>query len=359
MNQTTRADRAYMAGTCCVDIHHMGESHAPALQRRTHATASVSWPTTTFPARHGNPAVRPTSSGRSNSTRWCTAEQRQMYLDAVCHKYDSIESYLRMRCLRHITHNGRATASTQQTEQCLEQAVSLWHSTGGVCAATGRQMVWKLDDVRQRPGDAVVIVPIEGDCASRVGPAPPPIALVCRTAALFIHTYPGLLAAQVAAKNIAPFVLFRRDRPRMNFAAVCKAWDKECNDKAGTLLWTTESAGDWGDFRRRMKLARHGTNRDRQSAEEASTLAEHAIHLMCAQAGRCAISGVVMTLPAGDAHTQASIDRIDRSRPHAPGNVRMTTFAINQATSFLSDAAFDELMVCMAQHCGEGAAAPT
>jgi hypothetical protein len=221
-------------------------------------------------------------------------------------------------------------------------------------------MVWMMDDVRQRPGDAVMVVSLGGDHRPRGGhEASPPIALVCRTAALFIHSYLGLLPAQAAAKKIAPFVLFRQNRPHMDFASVCKAWDVECNDKAGTQLWAMEQAGDWGEFRRRMKLARHMTTGDRQSTAEASTLADHAIYLMAAQAGRCAISGVRMTITAGDTHTRASMDRIDRSRPHAPGNVRMTTLAINHATSFISDAAFDDLMVHMARHGGEGAAAPT
>jgi hypothetical protein len=309
--------------------------------RRTHA----SWPTTESQKKK----VKRHHTSSAYLRNYLPDEHRQRCLDSLATRYASVEGYIRYGCLHAKPYHGKPRASENYSEQFIQHAISLWHSTGGICAATGRQMVWRQADVKQYPGDAVVPVSKSPDNQALDGSNAYNVTLVCRSAAPFIRWHFGLAPAQAAAMEIVQFVLFKRDRPEMTFSDVCKAWDVECHKNRKSRLWNTESAGDWHAFRHRMTRSRCNSSLDRQSPSEATTLANHAVELMIAQAGRCAVSGVRMTLPAGDPHTQASLDRIDGRQRHVLGNVRLTTLAMNSARLNTPDEEFDDMIVRMAR----------
>jgi hypothetical protein len=320
------------------ECEQRGMMNTPMARR---SSRHASWPTTpnqtsSYRARHGR-------IGRTQFQRLSAADQ-QAFRDALTHKYDTVEGYLRVRCLQTRSAIGLSCAQERFDELFVRHVHALWNATSGTCAATGAAMVWRREDVRRRPGLAVVLIPIDSKLRMGIGN----VALVCRAVSPFVKCHSGLERAMCVASAMKPFILFKRDMHGYHFTEICTAWSDTCTRKWGEDPWCAMAQEEAELFMSRMTATRTETWHDTQTVQEACILAQHAAQLMDAQAGRCAISGFVMSARAADSAKQASIDRIDGRAPHTPGNVRMTTLAMNLSRESMPDREFDDWILCIA-----------
>jgi hypothetical protein len=273
--------------------------------------------------------------------------RQQMFREALVNKYASAEGYIRVRCLQMRDTSSVQEAVCRYDEAFVAHACGLWTSCKGICAATGRQMVWQRADVKERPGQSVSIVPAEGDTL-RIGN----VALVCSDTALFI-THHGFLRRAIGfAQEASKFIDFKRARSNQHFTAICAAWDAEQSKQSGTEGFKQPTKTESDDYAKRVYECRRWPRSDKLDRADGTEMARHAVWLFSAQAGRCALSGLRMSIDQGDPTIQTSVDRIDTAGRHVPGNVRLATRAMNQARGTMPDAKFEEVVMAIARHSG-------
>jgi hypothetical protein len=111
------------------------------------------------------------------------------------------------------------------------------------------------------------------------------------------------------------------------------------------------------DYQRGYRRARRGTplfemrrrhhdavKRAKKYGYACTITAHDLVALWEQQGGKCALSGLAMTLAQGQRDARAaSVDRIDSSRGYEPGNVRLVTWMVNRARASWSDAELIEM----------------
>jgi hypothetical protein len=329
----------------CQEDGEMNDNAPPLYmepQNRHHPYSSYSWPTTKQAQKRRNRAAPKAFKRLPPATQ-------EAFKNALANKYTSVDGYIRVYCLRTRAMRELETIKDRSNEEFIQHVIGLWHQIGGICAATGRQMVWQREDVKNHSELAVRLVTIRDDDEYRDKMVIGNVALVCSDVSAFIGYYHGLVGARHAANKIKQFVMFKRDRPGTHFTKICAEWDATCYNASGTPVWKRLSKVENHLFGYRMASARLSvTQVDRQTPEQAAILADHAIHLLNAQKGRCAISGFRLAYECGDELSQASIDRINPCFDHTCDNIRLTTLAMNKTRSHMPDNTFDTLMILMA-----------
>lgn len=64
---------------------------------------------------------------------------------------------------------------------------------------------------------------------------------------------------------------------------------------------------------------------------------EYMLQLLEEQGGKCAITGMTMTIDPDDSYANMSIDRIDSNGDYSPGNVRLICSAVNMMRGRMDD----------------------
>jgi hypothetical protein len=214
-------------------------------------------------------------------------------------------------------------------------------------------MYWRREDVGLYPGRAVMVVPLGDGNGGNMSLCRGNVALVCSEIVSFIKGHSGLIRARQVAEYAAEFILFKRARAEQHFTSVCADWDAIRCKHYGEQRRGPLSCDEVRDFERRVSQARQGQQSyDKLTTHEGTVLARHASYLFVAQAERCALSGIQLSTTGPDSMCQASVDRIDSTGRHVPGNVRLVTAAMNSARGNKRDDIFDDLILMMARYRG-------
>jgi len=279
-------------------------------------------------------------------------DARENYHAWIRHRHDSIENYLRMRCLSVRSKQDISNILDRMDEQYIQHVISLWHKTDGICPITGRRMVWKHDEVRRNPELAPTPVVTGGPGGANQAYEIGNVDLVCNDVAAFIRNHGGVEPAKEIALIAEKFIVFKNaHRTTSSLDALHGEWDTERHRDSGEVVWAGLSQVETERLRIRFSKNRTGAATDQQNDQEAHTLAVHSVQLLTLQRGRCAITGVQFDLHNNDnIRRKPSIDRIDVTRKHAPGNVHLTTRVINTTRGSMSVEKFEEVLVLMAKH---------
>jgi hypothetical protein len=303
----------------------------------------VSWPATS-PSGHASGSYK--RKKNSSSYELLPPDKQQTFRDAVKDRYQSAEANIRYRCMITRTTWLRDSSQVRFSDDFIQHVCSLWRESNGVCAATGETMVWRREDVAVDPRRSMAIATIRFGTPVCIGN----VALVCSGVCAFIRKHGGLVSARSAALDMEKFVQFKRKRGPEHFTSTCAAWDVECNQRYRTPLWRCLTEAERMLFWTTMYSTRVCPMlNDAQTPEEAGPVADRALALIDAQAGRCAISGRRITIEQTDVATKASIDRINSER-HSSENIRLTTCAMNLARSNMSDDAFERWVLKIARY---------
>lgn len=273
-------------------------------------------------------------------------ETQTRFSEALGHKFESPEWYVRLRCYSFSKVFDPKVAAERTDPALVEHLCSLWRQQNGRCAVTGRQMFWRKEDVAAAPLDAVSISRLRhGERWERGN-----VALTCAFVATALALMDLSHFLRYAARTAA-YVEFKErtmtDEDDDNNLAL---WDDYLAEMGEEPRWTglsPQMRDRLVDFFKRKETLAPGEQP--KSPRSAAEYAEHCADVFERQRGRCALTGArIMGLFSESALSGAdlpSADRVDPGVGHVPGNVRLTTVSMNSLRQNFPPRVFCQFMI--------------
>jgi hypothetical protein len=281
------------------------------------------------------PAAKRKRGKQKSKWSYFSKEQETKCKEAIAKKYDSLEMYITSKCMKACSQRIATGKDGLFSPSFIEHVISLWHKQQGRCMFTGQTMYWKIEDTRKNKGSTVTLVCLGLArfgfvwCEGNVG-------LVCSTVKSFVCLC-GWDRALFVANEIHRFEKFKQERPNLARAQIFEEWDEECHKSSGSRRW---SGMDTLKTIAATKYFSRGATFDidiKASKPMKKKMAPVCIDLYEEQRGRCALSGLkVSDFEKTAQYTQPSVDRVDCTIPHGPGNLMITTRHVNRGRGNLS-----------------------
>jgi len=207
--------------------------------------------------------------------------------DVLAHKHDSPKAYLRVKAfsIRRLKDIDRLTY--RLSPEVADRLGFLWEYQRGRCAFTGREMLWKKEDIDRCTRCAATIACVSGGGDWTVDTA----ILVCNDVHCMISRL-GFERSREWASWVVRFDDFRRKLTGVSFDDVMSAWDDFCCQEKKERKWEepsdTERRVLHTSFLKRRLFTRKQPRgyRDPRSVDCESAFSEYCTKLYCRQRGR-------------------------------------------------------------------------
>ena len=267
--------------------------------------------------------------------------QYKLFQVALDKKFDSPEDFLRLKCI-HVRTKGTATALDRCKEELHLHVAELWNKQRGLCAFTGRRLVWKKEDILKFPRLVASVVRKDNMRAWEIGN----IVIVCAAVSSLLSEI-GIYKSHSLALETMAFVQFKRSRSLCDRSPdVFSAWDDNIRKTNAMAPWdglskTTKAKMHALFFDRRI----HSSDIvDQRSRDEEWSFAWHCVDLYVLQRCRCAITGMLLEDRSPNSLVRPSIDRIDNTLAHVKGNVVISSVCANRGRLELSIPEFYDVL---------------